>query len=195
MRRIANCVYHGNYDSRMDALITTPTVPTSLTQIIRFTTPFETPPKVAVWLTGLSSATGSTVFVKAGANNITETEFELQINSGDGARLGSVGAAWAVWPEVDRHSEYTVRAIGSVSTAVPGGARVPRLGASGKQLQASHYGKVVLAAVGAVDLVLEGSLWVEVEVSLTENKPLYWGMSAGPPDVMLYSVRLVYVTQ
>lgn len=195
MHHIAHSAYHGNYDSRMDALITTPTVPTSLTQIIRFPKPFETPPKVAVWLTGLSSETGSTVGVRAGANNITETMFELQINSGDGARLGSVGAAWAVWPKVDRDREYWVQAIGSVSTTVLGTVWVPMLGAAGEQRQATHYENVALAAVCWVDLILEGSVWVEVEVKKRDNLQLRWEMSAGPGDALFYSVRLVYVLQ
>lgn len=187
IEHLATSNRHGSYDTRMDPLITTPTIPTILTQNIRFGKPFDTPPKVIVWLTGLSAATGAAVCVKAVANDITETEFQLHISSDGGSRLGSVGVAWAVWPEAgisDHLGLQKVANVGSVCAVAPGGGRVPVFSKTG-----SVRGKVVMVAVSAVDLVLAGGVWVEVVFTGQS-----WRMSAGPVDASMYSARVAYVS-
>lgn len=185
------CSNYGSYDSRMDTLTTGAPIPTTISNRILFANAFPTPPKVAVWLTGLSAATGAAVSVKVTANDITETAFVLQISSAEGARLGSVGVAWAVWPEEGEWSFGGRQAgvkVGSVSTLTPGGARLPRLAAAGKLAQGAVG--VLLVAVSAVDLVLTGNLWVNVAmVSPT------WSMTAGPSTARVYSARVVHVSR
>lgn len=181
------CTSHGSYDSRMDPLVAGATVPTTITNRIFFQNAFPTPPNVAVWLTGLSAATGAAVSVKATANNITETDFTLQISSGDGARLDSVGIAWAVWPEAAGYQSPKVT-VGSVSTANPQKGRVSTLGASGV-LPQNQRAKILLVAVSAVDLVLTGGLWVDVGANSG------WMMRAGPAKAIVYSARIMYASR
>lgn len=194
----SNC---GSYDSRMDTLITGATIPTTITNRILFANAFPTPPKVVVWLTGFSAATGAAVSVKVTANDITETAFVLQISSGEGARLGSVGVGWAVWPEngwSDWGQKQAAVKVGSVSTLIPGEARLPRLAAVGT-LAKGAVGAVFLVAVSAVDLVLTGNLWVDV--AMVPGSGGYsdiastWRMTAGPATARVYSARVVHVSR
>lgn len=163
----STCAGHGNYDSRMDPAMTGPTLPTTVSHRVVFGYAFPSPPKVVVWLTGFSAAPGAAVSVQVTAINITETKFVLQINSGDGARLGSIGVGWAVWPATGVWPKPVTGVwpqpaveVGSVSTRTPGKARVSSLATTGV-LQAK---KMLLVAVCAVDLVLAGGLWMEVAV-------------------------------
>ncbi|KAL0632588.1 hypothetical protein Q9L58_008519 [Maublancomyces gigas] len=181
------CTSHGSYDSRMDPLVTGATVPMTINRRIFFQNAFPTPPNVAVWLTGLSAATGAAVSVKATANNITETDFMLQISSGDGARLDSVGIAWAVWPEAAGYQSPRVT-VGTVSTVTPQKGRVSTLAASGEFPQGKG-GKMLLVAVCAVDLVLTGGLWVDVGADSR------WMMKVGPAKAIVYSARIMYVSR
>lgn len=190
MNHLASSVNHGSYDTRMDPLITTSTIPSTLTHIVTFEKPFANPPQVLVWLTGLSATTGAAVCVKAVANNITESEFTLHITSAEVTPLGSVGVAWAVWPEAHSSnqggggSQGTASAmqVGSVSTVTPGGARVRVLSKSG-----SVGGEIRMAGISTVDLVLAGGLWVEL---VLEGRG--WSMSAGPADAIVYAARVAY---
>lgn len=143
----------------MDALITTPTLLTMLTHIMRFRTPFVTPPQVVVWLTGLGAATGVEVNIPAVADKITKTRFELRINSGDGAPLESVGAAgWTVL-KIARDGERHVTIVCSYSSSRP------RVVKSFEKCVLSNClcGLVEMAAVCLVGLALERGLRVEVE--------------------------------
>lgn len=171
----------------MDPLVTGGTVPTTITNRIFFQNAFPTPPNVAVWLTGLSAATGAPVSVKVTANNITETDFTLQISSGDGARLDSVGIAWAVWPDAAGYQSSKVT-VGSVSTATPLKGRVSTLAASGVFPQGKGA-RMLLVAVCAVDLVLTGGLWVDVG---TDSG---WMMKVGPAKAIVYSARIMYASR
>lgn len=183
------CTISGSYDSRMDVLIMAPTVPTTLTRIVRFKEAFLAPPKVAVWLTGLCATPGAAVSVKAVANNISKTEFVLEIFSGDGAALASVGAAWAVWPD-----DVELAKVGTVITVKPGGARVPVSELKGKL---DVGGSAALVALCAVDLVLAGGLWLEVTHRTDQWPPKYlrWVMTVGPADATVYSATLAYATE
>lgn len=168
----------------MDPVIVSPTIPTTFTKVIRYKSAFDTPPKVIVWLTGLSAAA---VCVKAVANDITETEFALQIRCSDGTQLASVGVAWAVWPEAGGSDNgwsgtRSVVNVGSVSTAKTGEARVPVFSGSGSLRKAA-----VMAALSEVDIVLVGGVWVQLVF-----KQARWEMTAGPVDASVYSARVAY---
>lgn len=143
---------------------------------------------MVVWLTGFSGATGTSVSITVVANDITETEFALQIRSSDGAPLLSVGVAWAVWPEAGgSNGGYSdarpVVNVGPVSTTKTGDARVPVFSGSG-----SFRGTAVIAGLSAVDMVLAGALWIELVV-----KEAGWAMEVGPVGASVYSVRMCYV--
>lgn len=185
MQYIREAANYGSYDTRMDALITATTLPTSLTRTIVFKEPFTTPPAVIVWLTGLCAASGAAVCVHVTANKVSETEFTLEISSGVHTRLVSVGVAWAVWSETKVDSQIPAR-VGSASTVAKGGARVPKLGGSGK---VPWEGRVVLVALCALDLVLGDALRINVTMN-----GLRWGMGAGPVDARLYSARVTYAS-
>lgn len=160
---------YGYYDTRMDAGNTSALLPTRIDHVVRFKNPFVTPPVVMVWLTGLSAARGTTVSVQLSANNVTETDFTLQITSGlgFGAVLRSVGVAWAVWTVASGWGQHTTKKVGTVSTVSPGGVRVSNLTGSGKLAGDS----TALVAVCAVDLVLGGGVWIDVEMEGGETPP------------------------
>lgn len=171
----------------MDPQVTGATIPRTINNRVFFEKAFPTPPTVAVWLTGLSAATGKAVSVTVTANNITESDFELQICSGDGARLGSVGVAWAVWPGAAGYPSAAV-SVGSVSTAIPQKRKVSALAASGA-LPRGNGTRLLLVAVCAVDLVLMGGLWVDVGAESG------WRMKVGPANAILYSARIMYASR
>lgn len=182
---LGTSVSRGHYDSRTDPLITSPTLPTTIAHVVRFGEPFPTPPKVLVWLTGLSAAAGAAVAVKATATDITETDFTLRISSVDGAALASVGAGWAVWSQ-------TSSRVGSVSTVAPGCERVSVLAKEGSL---AVGGRVALVAFCALDMVLSGDVWVELMQEDHGSDQLRWVMSAGPASASVYSARLGYATK
>lgn len=134
------------------------------------------------------------MIVKATANNVTESEFSLQISSGGGDRLGSVGVAWAVWPETPGWGQ-TARKAGSVSTVVAGAKRVANLNTTG----IVPVPGVFFAAVCAVDMYLRGGVWINVQMS--PETPAYgpngtqWSMSAGPVGSQVFSVRIAYASR
>lgn len=200
MEHVRSCADYGCYDTRMDARITATSLWTSFNHIVRFKAPFAAPPAVMVWLTGLGAASGASVSVQVTANNITETGFALQVTSGS---LRSVGVAWAVWPETPRYGQTKLR-VGSVSTVAPGCARVPKFTEFG---EVGCEGEPVLVAVCAVDVVLAGGVWMDVEMTgcpqsdwsaqRTLFRPhgpskLSWRMSAGPVGAKVYSARVAY---
>lgn len=182
----------GNYDSRTDMLSTASMVPSTITHLVRFKQAFPGFPTVAVWLTGLSAAPGAAVSVKVLASDVTETEFTLHISSGDGARLASVGAAWAVWPPTTHFTEPEIN-VHSVNTIAPGGARVPVLAGNGIF---EYGGRLELLALCAVDLVLAGGVCIEVFVPAWSygDGDQRWSMNAGPDGVSVYAAKVVYVT-
>ncbi|KAL0636379.1 hypothetical protein Q9L58_004629 [Maublancomyces gigas] len=200
MEHVRSSAAYGCYDTRMDARITATSLWTSFNHIVRFRTPFTTPPAVMVWLTGLSAASGASVSVQVTANNITETGFALQVTSGS---LRSVGVAWAVWPETPRYGQ-TKLGVGSVITEAPGSARVPKFTEFG---EIGGEGEPVLVAVCAVDVVLGGGVWMDVEMTGCPQadwspqrrlfgpsgpSQLSWRMSAGPVGAKVYSARVAY---
>lgn len=200
MEHVRSSSDYGFYDTRMDARITATSLWNTFNHIVRFKTPFTAPPAVMVWLTGLGAASGASVSVQVTANNITETGFALQVTSGS---LRSVGVAWAVWPETPRYGQSKLR-VGSVSTVVPGCARVPKFTECG---EVGFEGEPVLVAVCAVDMVLSGGVWMDVEMTgcpesdLSPRRTLYapsgrpgfcWRMSAGPVGAKVYSARVAY---
>lgn len=187
----------GRYDTRLDALITSPSpLPTTITRLIRFKETFSSIPKVMVWLTGLSATSGAAICVKATANDVTETEFALQITSREGAPLVSAGAAWAAWPEANVWSQPAVT-VGSFSTVKPGGAKVSTLQAVGTTEGHMIGGPNVFLAVCTVDMVLEGSVWMDLSIKQEQHghRRVSWGMKAGPVEAKFYSARVGYVIQ
>lgn len=191
MDHIRSSTEYGTYDTRMDTRITSPTLPTTITHVVHFKKPFSTPPTVLVWLMGLSATSGAAVSVKATANNITETEFVLQISTGGGAPLGSVGAAWAVWSGVPEWGRQTVN-VGSVSTAAPEGAELlsfwPR-----RMLPVT--GSVQFVAACAVDLLLSGGVWVYLEIVYeggNYRQDIAWKLGAAHGNAKVDSARLAY---
>lgn len=193
MDHILSSPNHGTYDTRLDALLAAfVTLPATITHIVRFKDAFATPPSsVMVWLTGLSASTGDELSVQATANDVTETEFVLQVSSGAGSRLNSVGVAWAVWHE----SEQNTAKVGSVSTKSPGTVRLPNLASSG--VLAGVF-LPIFVAVSAVHLVLGGNMWVDVEMAHETQsygpKGLKWEMKAGPVAARVYSVMIACAT-
>ncbi|KAL7269826.1 hypothetical protein RUND412_007485, partial [Rhizina undulata] len=186
---------HGGYDTRMDLLLTSPTLPVTITNVIRFKEAFRSPPKVVVWLTGLSAHNGATVHVSTTANDVTETGFVLHMSSGDGDTLKSVGAAWAAWDEAHEggyEGNPAVR-VGSFSTTKLGSVRTRKWAETGSLL--GRESKVFLS-VCAVDLVLAGSLWMDMtmsEKSTYDRDKFKWNLKAGPVDARVYSARVAYV--
>lgn len=171
----------------MDPVVTGPTIPTTISNRVSFNHAFPIPPKVVVWLVGLSAPPGAAVSVQVTANNITETNFVLQICSGDRARLGSVGVAWAVWPDASGWQQTAVD-VGSVSTLTPGQPRRSTLGAKGTLPGTTK----LFVAVCAVDLVLSGGLWVDLVVAHAGGG---WSMNAGPSTAIVYSARVAHVSK
>lgn len=194
--RIDHITSSGSYDSRMDALITTPTIPTTLTHVVRFLTPYETPPQVLVWLTGLSGATGAEVNVATAAKQITETGFELQISSHDGAPVQSVGAAWAVFESLGEGEPHTVK-VDSYSNKWHGRPRAVTLESTSTLGHHGSVHRVGFAALCAVDLALEAGVWVEVRMDTEIEKGAVAPyptvkIKAGPADRRVYSVGVGY---
>lgn len=176
----------------MDEHINTAIIPGTVSVVIPFKTAFATPPKVVVWLTGLSATNDAVVAVNATANNVTETEFVLQISSGGPAQLASVGAAWAVWPDAaERPTTESVDFIG------PEGARVPIFDVK-RVLKPRNGGVIGLAVVSGVEVVLKGTLTICLFVSDIYTFPgeeFAWRMTVGPSDAEVYSTRVTYVLE
>lgn len=193
MEHIRSSTDYGSYDTRLDPLITTKPLKLTTTHTVRFKKPFPTPPIVLVWLTGLGAKSGALVSVKATANNVTESEFSLQVTSSGGDRLESVGVAWAVWPEAPGWGQKTPKA-GSVSTVAAGARRVTNLNTEGTV----PVKWVQFASLCAVDIVLRGGVWMTVktvtETSSYGPQGTKWTMSAGPAGSQVYSARIVYTS-
>lgn len=193
--KIDHIASSGSYDSRMDAMITTPTLPNKLTHTVRFAAPFAAPPQIAVWLTGLSAVTGAEVKVTAAADKITETGFELLISSGDGTPIESVGAAWAVFEKLGDGKKPVVK-VGSFSSR--GRSRAVTLKVNWKISTNDGPNEAGLAAICAVDLKMEGGVWVELELRMARDS---WTVSlipfsrftAGPENATVYSIGVGYV--
>lgn len=144
-----------------------------------------------MWLTGLSAATGVEVNVAAVADKITKTGFELRINSGDGAPLGSVGAAWAVFSNVSNGRRRVIE-VGSYNSSTP---RLVTLFKRCKLSTNCPKNRIEMAAMCSVDLVLRRGLWVELYELLDEppeNPDLTIGIGAGSEDARGYSVGVGY---
>lgn len=173
----------------MDPLITTTPLQTVIIHIVRFKKPYPTPPSVLLWLTGLSAKSGASVRVKATANNLTESEFSLQISSEGGDRLGSVGVAWAVWPQTATSGVQALK-TGSVSTVVAGARRSPNLNTEGTL----GVPLVQFASLCEVDMALSAGVWVNMQVvGRTSYAPgATWSMNAGPLGARVYSARIAY---
>lgn len=137
----------------MDPDINTVTLPVILSKVINFTATFSGLPVVVVWLTGLSSTTGAVVSVEATATKITTTQFTVQIDSGSGEHLLSVGAAWVAW------ERDAMIAIGSVSLPMPSYA-------SHKLFDTAWT--IQLAAVRRVELGLEQDALVQLVFFVNE---------------------------
>lgn len=178
----------------MDEHINTAIIPATVSVVIPFKTAFATPPGVVVWLTGLSATNDAVVTVNATATNVTESEFVLQISSGGPAQLASVGAAWAVWPDVPERLT-----TGSVDFVGPEGARVPIFDAKGVENPRNACSSVIrLAVVSAVEVVLKGTLTIDLFVSEIYTYPgeeFAWRMTVGPSDAEVYSTRVTYVLE
>lgn len=191
MEHIRSSTDYGSYDTRLEPLTTTKPLKLTTTHTVRFKTPYTTPPKVLVWLTGLGAKSGTRVCVKASANNVTESEFSLQMTSGSGHRLESVGVAWAVWPEAPGWGQNTAK-VGSVSTVAAGARRVTNLNTEGNV----PVKWVQFASLCAVDMVLRGGVWMNVEMVMETSsygpQGTKWTMSAGPAGSQVYSARIVY---
>lgn len=194
MDNIRNSADYGSYDTRMVALLSGSALPTTITHVVHFKNAFPAPPTVMVWLTGLSAARHATVCVKVTANNVTESEFALQISSAGSAGLSSVGVAWAVWP-ITPHWGQTTAKVGSVSTVAAAAARVRNLNATG----IVPVGPVIFVALSSVDLVLGERLWMDVEMVKNDGgygpRGSTWSLSAGPVGASVYSARLAYASR
>lgn len=133
--------------------------------------------------------------VAATANKITETGFELHIISGDGTPIGSVGAAWAVFKEVS-DSEQPVVKVHSYTSCI--GSSVVRLEGKHTLLVHGRPGNVGLAAICAVDLKMEGGVWVDMELAIdrqprrVKSDPIVW-VKAGPENAIVYSIWVGFV--
>lgn len=194
MDNIRNSADYGNYDTRMVTLLWGSALPTTITHVVHFKNAFPAPPTVMVWLTGLSAARHATVCVKVTANNVTESEFALQISSAGSTSLGSVGVAWAVWPITARWGQTTAK-VGSVSTVAAAAARVSNLNATG----VVPVKPVIFVALSAVDLVLGEHLWMDVQMAMASGsygpQGSTWELSAGPVGASVYSARLAYASR
>lgn len=193
MDNIRNSADYGSYDTRMVALLWGSALPATITHVVHFKQAFPAPPTVMVWLTGLSAARHAKVCVKVTANNVTESEFALQITSTGGASLGSVGVAWAVWP-ITPHWGQTAAKVGSVNTVAPAAARVSNLNAAGTVPAKG----VIFVALSAVDLILGERLWMEVQMIKATGSygpaGSTWKLSAGPVGASVYSARVAYAS-
>lgn len=174
----------------MDPLIAGATIPTTITNHIVFTAPFSTPPKVVVWLTGLSATTGAAVSVNVTANDITEAGFVLQISSGDGARLQSVGTAWAVWAENGEHQSSPIT-VDCLNTLTPGKQRVTLFRNPETLVDGTA---IVMVAVSAVDLVLVENLWVAVS-AFPGGGGSAWIVAVEPSVANVSSVGAAHVSR
>lgn len=194
MEDIRSSAAYGSYDTRADPGVTTKLLPQMTTYTVRFNKLFPTPPSVLVWLTGLAAKPGAKLMVKATANNVTESEFSLQIASHGGDRLRSAGVAWAAWPEHPERGEVTGKA-GSVSTVVAGAKRLSNLNTTGNVQVLG----VFFVALSAMDLYLRGDLWMHVqmvqETSSYGPRGTTWSMSAGPVGSQVLSARRAYASR
>ena len=66
---------------------------------IVFGRPYETPPKIVVWLNALDLCRDHNERVMAFATDITTTGFTVHINSWDDTRLFGAGISWFAYPE------------------------------------------------------------------------------------------------
>lgn len=193
MDNIRKSADYGSYDTRMVALLWGSALPATITHVVHFKNAFPVPPNVMVWLTGLSAARHATVCVKVTANNVTESEFALQICSAGSASLGSVGVAWAVWPITPRWGQTTAT-VGSVNTVGPVAPRVSNMNATGTV----PVRAVMFVALSAVDLVLGERLSMDVQMVRTNGsygpQGSTWTFSAGPVGASVYSARVAYAS-
>lgn len=160
-----------------------------------------------VWLTGLSALSGAAISVQASAHDIEETGFSLRINSGAGAFVASVGVAWAAWVEVGPWGGPTAKG-GSFSTITSATPRESKLWMAGSLPQNAVAVRNKLLGICAVDLVLEGNMWMNVSLSMPNLDPkdqhhesielpsdepvMRWEMTAGPADANVYSAEVTY---
>lgn len=159
----------------------------NLTTTITFTRPQPHAPRVTAWLTDVHFKLP--LRVKVSAVDVTTNGFTLRVDAAEKTLLRSVGVAWVAIPIADDRV-----AIGSLTTRDDKTWKSPVFLKSGSfyiNYLFSHSRRLV--AISALDLEVGKQFSIRANTSYAATSIIGWTVDAGPEDLRLYSVGIVYV--
>lgn len=159
--------------------------------MIVFGRPFPTVPKVVVWLTEVDYH--GRLSIRVSAASLSQTGFQLQIDSSWNSDIHLVGVAWVAYPKT-RYDIFR----GEFSTQRNEDSKCLQLMESGSQpVQLVFLGGSLMVAITSLDVEENREFALDLKSGTFMREPgdnyFSWSLSVSGKDSCLYSVRGMYL--
>lgn len=160
------------------------------THDVAFAHPFETQPRVVVWLTGVEMMKDRVWRVRVSARAIRNSGFEIAVERWGDALLYVAGVAWVAHPAVQKGV-----CSGTFETAEAEGWKSALFHGKGSEtLTAPFEGRArVMVAVNEIEAEVEAGLEIEVGVVGERAATVDWCLDVEGSEGRVFSVKGVWV--
>lgn len=159
--------------------------------VIVFGRPFPTVPKVVVWLTEVDYQ--GRLSIRLSTASLSQTGFQLQIDSSWNSDIHSVGVAWVAYPKTRYdifHGEFSTARKEDLKCLQP-----KEKGSQGVGLV--YLGGALMVAITSLDVEENRELELDLTSGTYMREPgdnyFSWSLSVLGKDARIYSVRGMYL--